>query len=307
MLLVSRWRANRLAWRSILRPRPLRILFRAHDLAVAHVNNTISVARGLRVVGNHEHGLPQFAIRMPQHVQHDRGLVDQCPRQRNPLLLASRQLGRPVRKPFLQSQQAHDFVEVRGIAIPVRPGNVYRNIDVRTRIERRQQVEFLEYESDLAFAHSRAFRIGKLREVVSVDDDAPRVGPSQSAQKIKKCGLAAARRADHADKLTLLDAKGNPAQRGHLDLAHAVRLVHIHGFDKNRHPNNRYYTKPLCSRCARRLRVPVHAGLHYLCRCKTSPDIRLNAMIVRWTLRSQWLENRERLPGTCSAYNLTVS
>jgi hypothetical protein len=33
---------------------------------------------------------------------------------------------------------------------------------------------------------------------------------------------------------------------------------------------------------------------------QTSLDIRLNAMIVRWTLRSQHLGNRGRLPGTCA-------
>src|SRR5580692_4662908 len=145
---------------------------------------------------------------------------------------------------FLQTQQAHDLVEIRCVAISISPGNVHRNIDVRTRIQRGQQVEFLEYESDFAFTQAGAFRVGELREVVSIDDDMARVGASQSTQKIKKCRLAAARRADHADELTLLNADGNPAQRGHFHLAHAVRLVHIHGFDENCHPNNRYYTKP---------------------------------------------------------------
>src|SRR5271170_3869162 len=146
-------------------------------------------------------------------------------------------------KAFLQSQQAHDLVEVRRVSIPVGSGDVQSDIDVRARIEGRKQIELLEYESDLALAHAGTFGVGKLREIITVDDDAPRVSPSQSAKKIEQSGLAASRRPDHAHKLALLHAEGNPSQRGHVDFAHAVRLVHIYGFDEDCHANNRSYTK----------------------------------------------------------------
>ncbi len=38
--------------------RPLRIFIRRYDLAVAHVDHAIAVLGGLRIVRNHEHGLP---------------------------------------------------------------------------------------------------------------------------------------------------------------------------------------------------------------------------------------------------------
>src|SRR5580693_97409 len=111
---------------------------------------------------------------------------------------------------FLQTQQAHDLVEIHCVAISISPGNVHRDIDVRTRIQRGQKVELLEYESDFAFAQAGAFRIRELREVISINDDVARVGASQSTQKIKKRRLATARRADHTHELTLLHAEGNP-------------------------------------------------------------------------------------------------
>src|SRR5579863_10787371 len=98
-------------------------------------------------------------------------------------------------------------------------------------MERGQQIEFLKHESNLALAHTSPFSVGKLCEVIFVDDYTPGISSGQPAQKIKKRGLAAARRANDAHKLTLLHAKGNPAQRRHFDFAYAVGLTHIHGFD----------------------------------------------------------------------------
>jgi hypothetical protein len=40
-----------------LLPRPLRIVFRLHDLAVAHVDNAVPELRRLRIMRNHEHRL----------------------------------------------------------------------------------------------------------------------------------------------------------------------------------------------------------------------------------------------------------
>src|SRR5579863_25968 len=44
-------------------PHPLRIVFRLHDLAVAHVDDAVTVLRGLGIVGDHQHGLAEFLIR----------------------------------------------------------------------------------------------------------------------------------------------------------------------------------------------------------------------------------------------------
>ena len=38
--------------------RPLRVFFRRNDLTVAHVQDAVAVGGGLRIVGDHQHGLP---------------------------------------------------------------------------------------------------------------------------------------------------------------------------------------------------------------------------------------------------------
>ena len=88
--------------------------------------------------------------------------------------------------------------------VAVGAGNVQRDIDVGARVECGQQIEFLEDESDLAFAQLGALGIGELGEIVAVDDDVAGVGARQSAQQIKESGFAAARWAHDADKLSLL-------------------------------------------------------------------------------------------------------
>src|ERR1700738_2622883 len=99
---------------------PLRVLFRSDDLTVAHMNNSIAIAGGFRVVRNHEHGLAQFPVGMPQHGQHDLGilgiqiarrlvgqnnrwLVVQCAGQRYSLLLSPGKFGRAMMQSLVQS------------------------------------------------------------------------------------------------------------------------------------------------------------------------------------------------------------
>ena len=132
------------------------------------------------------------------------------------------------------------------------------------RIERGQQVELLEDESDLALAQPGALGVGELREVVAINDDVAGVGASQAAQQIEKGGLAAARGAYDADKLSLLHSKRDTPEGGNINFAHAVGLAQFHGFDEGRHPTDRYYTKPalrgtaLClSLCAKKPKSEV--------------------------------------------------
>jgi len=42
--------------------RPLRIQLRGDDLAITEMKDPVAESRGLGVVGDHEHGLAQFAI-----------------------------------------------------------------------------------------------------------------------------------------------------------------------------------------------------------------------------------------------------
>ncbi len=166
------------------------------------------------------------------------GLLIKRPGQRHPLLLAPGKFGRPVRQALLQSQQAYDLVEVCGIANAVGAGNIKRDINIRLRAQRRQQIEFLEDESDLALAQPGALGVGELREVVAVDDDVPGIGASQSTQQVEKGGFAAARGAYDTDKFSLLHVKGDTPERGNVNFAHAVGLAQFDGFDEGRHPTD---------------------------------------------------------------------
>src|SRR5436305_11019632 len=55
--------------------RPLRIELRRHDFAVAHVDDAVAELRRFRIVGDHQDGLSQFLVRLPQHVQHHVGIL----------------------------------------------------------------------------------------------------------------------------------------------------------------------------------------------------------------------------------------
>ena len=53
--------------------------------------------------------------------EHNGRLVDQCARQRHPLLFAAGKLGRAMRQALCETQQSYDFIEVGGIAFPLAP------------------------------------------------------------------------------------------------------------------------------------------------------------------------------------------
>src|SRR5208337_4865802 len=54
-----------------MRRGPLRVFLRGYDFAVAQVNDAVAVAGCFRDMGDHQHGLPQLAVGVAQHTQHD--------------------------------------------------------------------------------------------------------------------------------------------------------------------------------------------------------------------------------------------
>ena len=139
---------------------------------------------------------------------------------------------------LVESQESNNPTEVGFISNSIRAGDIQRNVNVRLGIEGGQQVELLENESDLVLAQPGAVGVGKLREVGAVNHHATRVGARKSAQQVEKRGFAAARGAYDADKFSLLHIKGDTPQGGNIDLAHAVGLAQLHGFDEGRHPTD---------------------------------------------------------------------
>ena len=90
-----------------------------------------------RVVRDHHHGLPQIFVQLPQHLQHDFGilgiqvsgglvreknlrLVDDRPGDRHALLLAAGKLRRLVVEPAFEAQHfGHDVEAVRVESVTV--------------------------------------------------------------------------------------------------------------------------------------------------------------------------------------------
>jgi len=214
------------------------------DLSVAHVDRAIANGCGFGIVSNHQHRLPELLIRLPQHVknhvgvfsikiasglvcQNKCGMINECSRQSHTLLLSARELTRTMVEPSLQAKQCDDLVEVLPIHIAILATDLVRDGDVAHRIERRQQIELLEDKTDSAFAQSSALRVGELREVDIVDQDAATSRPSQAAENVEQCGLPTAGWPYNADELTALYIEARASQRRYLHLADVINLADV--------------------------------------------------------------------------------
>src|SRR5690242_4969817 len=78
----NRWRRFQEGWAEsfpgsaesvagVVGPRAASASWSIDDLSVAHVDDAITNAGGFWIVRDHQHRLPQFLIRLPQHAQHD--------------------------------------------------------------------------------------------------------------------------------------------------------------------------------------------------------------------------------------------
>ena len=135
---------------------------------------------------------------------------------------------------------ALDTLAVRGVMVYA--GDVARDLDVAFGGQRGQQVEFLKDEADFRAPQAGAVGVGQLGEVDAVDDDAAGVGVREPAENVEQGRLAAARRADDGDELTLLDFERYASQGRHIDFADAIGLAHVLSLNHPPHANLRYYT-----------------------------------------------------------------
>ncbi len=118
-------------------------------------------------------------------------------------------------------------------------GNVARDLDIAFGRQRRQQVELLKHETDLAAAKPGAAGVGHGGEVDAVDEHVAGVGVREAAENIEERRLAAARRPDDGDELALLDCQRDAAQRLHIDFTDAVSLADVLCLDHPPHANLR--------------------------------------------------------------------
>ena len=135
-----------------------------HDHAVGEKEIAVCDCGHARVVRDHDERLPVVAYRRVQEVQDllararvevarrlvgedDRRLRDERARDGYALLLASGELGRPVRAAIVEAYLAQQVLEE--VRVGLSAGDRHRQHDVLFCREHREQVEELEHEADV--------------------------------------------------------------------------------------------------------------------------------------------------------------
>jgi hypothetical protein len=141
----------------------------------------------------------------------DLGASGQRTADRNALLLAAGQLGRPVRQPVAESQRAHDGVEPRLVGRAAT--EPLRQDDVLGRRQRRQQVERLEHEPDPVAAQHRQLAVGQRRDVGVTDQHGPRRRGVERGHAVHQGRLAGARRSHDRRECTAGEPERDAVER----------------------------------------------------------------------------------------------
>ncbi len=118
---------------------------------------------------------------------------------------------------------------------PAAAGDLPRDLDVAAGREGRQQVEFLKDEADAGAAHLCPLGVVEGGEVDAADEDAAGGGAGEAAEQVEERRLAAARRADNADKLAGSDFKGRVAERRNFEPAGSVDFAEVLGANHRIH------------------------------------------------------------------------
>src|SRR5215467_7164754 len=177
----------------------------AGDPPVGEKDDPVGVARGRRVVGDHDDGLAELAHAAAEQVQDLRagagvevagGLVgeddfrpaDQGPRDGDPLLLPAGQLRRAVPQPRAQAHRVHDRVEPGPVGGA--PRDVQREGDVVRGGECGQQVVGLEDEADVVAAQPGQPALRQRGDLGAADPHLPPVGAVQPRHAVHQRGLA---------------------------------------------------------------------------------------------------------------------
>ena len=226
--------------------------FDSANLPVAHVDDAVGDGGGLGIVGDHEHGLPEFAVGEAEHVEdrvgvfgveiagrlvgeNDGGLCNQRAGDRNALLFAAGKLGRAMVEAAGDVEQlgkAGKELRVHGLGAL---GDLVGDFNVGASGERGKEVELLEDESDAGAAHFGPLGIGEGREVDAADENAAGTGAGEAAEQVEKGGFAAAGWSDDGDKLAGFDGKGRVAKSRNFEFAAAVGFAEVLGGDHGGH------------------------------------------------------------------------
>src|SRR5258708_28110741 len=116
----------------------------------------------------------------------------------------------------------YDPIKIGPIHVAIPAPDFVGDRDITHRVERRKQVELLEYKSDFALPQGCALGVGKCRKVDAVDQHAPVGRARQAAEYIEQRGLAAAGRANNAYELARFNIKADAPQCRNIHLSDAI-------------------------------------------------------------------------------------
>jgi hypothetical protein len=183
-------------------------LERPGDLAVGEQQNAVGVCRRHRIVGDHDHCVPVLVDDLAEQgehlvpgvsVQRSCRLVgehhlrpgDECPGDRDPLLLAAGELRGAVAQALVQPDPGGDLTDGRAPRpVAVQP---QRQRDVLGDGERWQQVEGLEHEPDPLTPQDRQPLFAEVRQGGAAERHGSGGGPVQPGRHVQECALARAR------------------------------------------------------------------------------------------------------------------
>src|ERR1700756_862198 len=152
------------------------------------MEDTVGDAGRVRIVGDHQYGLFQFAIRPREHVEHSVGVLavqvsgwlvcqdnsgmrDQCARESNALLLSAGEFRWTMFESPLYAKKLREVFEITVIQRLFAPRNFIGDLDILNCRQRRQKVEPLKDEADLRLSHTRALGVAERTESGPADHD----------------------------------------------------------------------------------------------------------------------------------------
>src|SRR3954471_11647627 len=216
------------------------------DLAVAEHDDAVRVGGGGRVVGDHDDGLAEVVDGVPEQPEdllgglrvevagrlvgeHHGRAVDQRSGDGDALLLAARELRRPVREAIAQADGVDQRVEP--LLVDLAAGQGEREEDVLLGGEDRYEVEGLEDEAESITAQPGAALVVQAADLLPLDDDRARGRPVEPGEQVHQRGLARPRRTHDRGELAGGERHGHAAERVHRGLALAVDPGQVRGRD----------------------------------------------------------------------------
>ena len=185
-----------------------------------HEQRCVAIAAG--ALQQLEHMVGRFDVEVAGRLvrQHELRLVNHGARNRDPLLLAARNVfGKSVRA----AREAELRRAARGCAAapPPRANAVQRQrqLDVLADRQGRNEVEGLEHEAEALPPPARPLGLGQRGEIGAVDADAACVGGLEAADQAQQRRLAGAAATHDGNELPALDGQAGAVENGLLPVA----------------------------------------------------------------------------------------